>query len=352
MPLTVYAKKFVGRVFVEFDYKSFHVATMGYCANDQDYIRFSQIDPHSIFTSHIGLPGVEPVNMSWSDSDIKRYCKELRAATKVYFRLPTGEDMTFDKIRQAMGKPTVLGNQLGLGARKLQRQNRRFIHYVSKSERELAKVKYPPSAEELQTRIAEEFRKPEAWKGEIKKLADKQKFLLLKEWGYIQYFFEVYRYQWNARELRWRQTNGADSEKVLAFPVQGYAHGMLKQHGILDCRDKGYTDEHFFVNTIHDSVIYCPEAEKADKAIADIYAEMTKPCRQLVNSATGPKGLKIDCDVSVGLNWAKYSKTNPVGMQEIGISSESGRARVSRQAGFMTGYTRAIRDSYDLAFRA
>ena len=53
-----------GYVFLEFDKKSFHVATMGYACNDATYIRFSQLDPHSIFTSYI-MPLVGESLLRW-----------------------------------------------------------------------------------------------------------------------------------------------------------------------------------------------------------------------------------------------------------------------------------------------
>ena len=46
-----------------------------------------------------------------------------------------------------------------------------------------------------------------------------------------------------------------------------------------------------------------PEVGKVDKCIESIYKIMTKPCKRLVNEATGVEGLKIDVEVSMGQNW-------------------------------------------------
>ena len=68
-----------GYCFVEFDKKSYHVGTMGYCANDRDYIRFSQIDPHSILGSYID-PSVigGSIDLKWSDEDIRKAAGEFK----------------------------------------------------------------------------------------------------------------------------------------------------------------------------------------------------------------------------------------------------------------------------------
>src|SRR4029077_7630046 len=58
-----------GYSFIEFDKKSFHVATLGYCAEDASYIRFSQLDPHSIFASYIcPRDWCKPITMDLPDA--------------------------------------------------------------------------------------------------------------------------------------------------------------------------------------------------------------------------------------------------------------------------------------------
>ena len=68
---------------MEFDKKSFHVASLGYLANDVDYLRFASLDPHSIFTSYI-MPASwgEAISFRDSDTDILGQCKEIKARSK------------------------------------------------------------------------------------------------------------------------------------------------------------------------------------------------------------------------------------------------------------------------------
>lgn len=288
-----------GRCFVEFDKKSFHVATMGYCANDRDYIRFSQIDPHSIFASYIDPTLIgEIISLKWSDKDIKEAADNVKKESKKRGK----EDYGID-IRQAMAKPTVLGNQLGLGARKLQWQNRRYIKTLR-------------DAEGLQELLKGLFPKVHAFKDNIREKAHIDRYLMT-EFGFIQYFYDVYSFRFDKKINNWRKAPGEDSEKVIALPVQGNAFGMLDRE-ILEMDRLGICDEHWFINTIHDSVIFEPEIVKRDRCIEEVTRIMNGPCGVLVNEATGPEGLVVRVDASVGMNWKAYDKErNPGGLQEV-----------------------------------
>src|ERR1035441_5696413 len=101
---------------------------MGYCANDKNYIRFSQIDPHSILGSYIDTSIIgQSISLKWSDSDILLAASEFKKRCKQHKAKDPQHNVD---VRQELAKPTVLGNQLELGPKKLQRQNRRFIEWV------------------------------------------------------------------------------------------------------------------------------------------------------------------------------------------------------------------------------
>ena len=281
-----------GYCFVEFDARSFHVATMGYVANDKDYIRFSQLDPHSIFASYV-MPSEwgKPIDLALDDDDILDRCKWIKAKCKEVKQLDPKHGVN---IRQDTAKPTVLGNQLGLGPVKLQRMNRRAIHSLSE-----AKV--------LQATLADLFPKVAKFKDDIRQLAHQQTYLILKEWGKIQYFFDVFNYRYNKRVGRWDQGNGTDSEKAIAFPVQGHAFGMIDMEAMeLDLG--GYMEEFNFLLGIHDSLMFMPEIGKRDKCIEVVNGVMSKPCSRLVNDATGPLGLKVGVEVAIGGNWREMKE--------------------------------------------
>lgn len=304
-----------GYTFVEFDYKSYHVATMGYCANDKDYIRFSQIDPHSILGSYID-PSIigQSISLKWSDQDIllaakefKKRCKEIKAKDPLH---------AID-IRQELAKPTVLGNQLGLGPRKLQHQNRKFVHWVFKKER-LAQRGVGISAEELQEILDNLFEKPRLFKQNIKDKAFIER-KLIDEFGRIQYFYDIYTFSYSKKQGKWIKHEGDGAREPIAFRVQGTAFGALQTH-LLEIENIGLCELHNFCNSIHDSVIFMPEIRRLDNCIADISSELIKPCHKLVNDATGIEGLKVGVEAAVGRNWMAYDKeSNKEGMQEVKI---------------------------------
>ena len=289
-----------GYTFVSFDYQRFHVATMGYCANDPSYIQFALMDSHTIFTSH--LVG-QPIDLGWSKSDIMAACKELRKGSYVL----NGERLSNGVIRQKVSKPAVLGNQLGLGARKLHYQNREYIQTEMQAQR-------------YQDILAGEFPKPNRFKDQIRERAHNQTYLI-NQFGRIQHFYEVFKFKWNDRAGSWDKRPGNDSEKVIAFPVQSNAHDMIQGKlfdiGLERCDYWG------FMNCVHDSLEFMPRNEDVEECIDVVGNIMVQPCPQLVAPAC-PMGLSVGVDVAVGKNWASWvgedeegKEPNPDGMKEI-----------------------------------
>lgn len=174
-------------------------------------------------------------------------------------------------------------------------------------------------AEEFQEKLAGLFPKVAKFKEFIRDKAHQQTYLVLEEWGKIQYFYDVYNYQFNKRFGRWDRHNGTDSEKAIAFPVQGYAFGMIDEELIRIALAGGCRMYNFLLG-IHDSLIFMPRIEDAEKCDEMVVGEMSKHCKQLVNKATKVEGLQVAVEVAAGRNWANYDKEkNPEGMAEIKI---------------------------------
>ncbi len=319
---TEYGNEFRGMVeapkgycFVEFDKKSFHVGTLGYCANDKDYIRYSQLDPHSILGSYID-PSIlgGSISLRWSDADILVATKEFKKKCKEHKNKDKQHNID---VRQELAKPTVLGNQLELGPKKLQRQNRRFITYSYKQQRILNRGT-GLSAEELQDILNGLFPKVPPYKVRVKEKAFIDKYLI-NEFGFVQQFYDVFTFSFNKKTLKWDRREGEGAREPIAFRVQGCAFGMMDVE-VLEMEEKGLCEEFNFCNTIHDSNVFLPEIGKRDRCIEEVYKIMNQPCKYLVNEATGPEGLVIGSEVAVGFNWKGYDeKSNKEGMQEIKI---------------------------------
>lgn len=309
-----------GYSFIELDKSRFHICTMGYCANDSSYIRFGQLDSHSIFASHIcPRDWCKPITMDMSDEEIreqanwlKKKCKEVKASDPQH---------TLD-IRQDVAKTVVLANQLGQGYRNLYRKNRRVIESEGQA-------KY------LQEMLGDLFSKVRRFKDDIRAVAHGlgggatreqmelkerfggPKYLLLKEWGVIDYFFDVYNWRWTPT-YGWKMYPGSDSEKAIAFPVQGIAFGMLKyEHRLMD--ERGWLDAYGFINSIHDSNVFLTRNSSRDNCLSEISSVMNAPCPRLVNRATGPEGLRVAVEATMGKNLQDYSESNTEGMKEVKI---------------------------------
>lgn len=277
-----------GYTFVEGDFRRFHVHTMAYLAGDKDYLRFAQLDSHSIFCSHV--MNFNPISMKWGNGDIKLAAKETKKR--------------FPVERQGMAKPVVLGNQLGLGRRKLYQQNRKYI---------ASEIK----AGELQDIITEMFPRVSKTKDAIRRQAQDQGYLV-DPWGRPDYFHDVLHWRWNKVKNMWVDSPGGDSEKVLAHMVQGTAFGM-KYEKSLELERIGANEEYNFINDMHDALNFIVEDEKVDRCIETLVRVMGSPCAKLKHEIC-PEGLQVGVDVSLGKNWQKWDNDkNPEGMREIEI---------------------------------
>jgi hypothetical protein len=279
-----------GYEFSEIDYKTFHVAVMGYVANDPSYIRYSQMDPHSIFASHIiHDPEITPVNLQ---TMTKEQIKEITSKIKEKYK----------EVRQKTAKPVVLGNQLGLGPLRLYTQNRKYINGVN-------------HAKEMQDILARLFPLVEKAKDFIRELAHRQKYLG-NPWGRRQDFYDVFTYSWDKKFSSWKKTGGSDSEKSLAFIVQSCAFGMIAEK-ILECERLGYNERYQWINSIHDSSQFYRHIEEREEFISLVIPIYTSPCKWLTAPAC-PNGLAVAVDHSIGRNWKEYNpETNPEGMKEV-----------------------------------
>jgi hypothetical protein len=75
------------------------------------------------------------------------------------------------------------------------------------------------------------------------------------------------------------------------------------QDELLKCEIEGICEEHNFITTIHDSLMFMPEVGKKDRCIEAVYRIMTQATTKLRNEATGPEGLRVGVEIAVGDNW-------------------------------------------------
>lgn len=272
-----------GYWFVEFDYERFHVVTMGWAANDPDYIRFGKLDCHSIFTSYV-YPDVQDIDLSWSEDEIQQAVREYR-------KIPE-----FERLRNTQCKHTVLANNNGAGPRKLWYMTRPGIPTIAR-------------AEELQRILAERFPRTEQFKKAVTIQAHRDGYLL-NIWGYLREFSDVYVAKWNKHICAWRHAPGSQYNEAISFHVQATAFGLLKQK-LYEMDKMGILEKHGFVNTIHDSYVFLTRDPEA--CVEEVSAILSRPCTLLTNDAA-PGGLTVGFEISCGRNLAGRSEDNPQGL--------------------------------------
>jgi hypothetical protein len=292
-----------GHVFVEFDKSRFHVAMMGREALSPRYIRFAKLDSHSIFTSWIAKEKSLEVDLDHdSDEVAKAKIKEIKSR--------------FKEIRDLQAKPAVLGNQLGLGARKMHFMNRKGIPTIR-------------HAEMLQKKLAEQFPEVERYKEMITTLAYNQRYLITP-FGYIRHFYDVLQNKWNRGRNEWELKHGDDFEKALALNIQSNSFCQMKTEWACMIKEHDAFEKFGFINTIHDSNMFHPTIKDLQGCAEKVFRVMMGPCWELRNGAC-PEGLVVGVGVTIGKNlqdW--YDKKdgkkpyNPEGMREVNVFMKDG----------------------------
>jgi len=255
---------------------------LGREAQSKAYMDLAACDPHSWFASY--LIG-KPVDYSLFESNPQRF-KELLREIKAEYPV----------VRNTQAKPALLGVGLGLQPRKLYWLNR-----AQEISGQMVGIPNEKTARKLLGMLKE--LRPELFEYQDR-IVDQagRKANLINEWGFIRWFYDV---------------KGEDREKAIAFNVQGNAHGMLKQK-LIEMNARGYLERYWYINTIHDSVVFEPLEGEWEECAALVRGVMESPCIELADSVVCPEGLRVGVEISKGRNWAEYDKIgNPEGMRKI-----------------------------------
>ncbi len=306
-----------GRRLVEIDKKSFHAQTLAFEAKDKAYARLSAIDVHSYMTAHrLKFPEAKDL-LSWSDADMLGWIKEKKKDPKIYPaeavpNYPQG--LTFQQVRDYKSKRVILGIGFCQGAASIFEQNPEG--YKDKKE-----------VQTFLDLFGTIFDKVKKFQTEITQLVHKQTYLISR-WGYIRRFYDVF--QWDPK--KWNTFSGSmgdwshgdDFEAAVAFLPANDAFGMLKEE-MLRCagyeiwpsqsRAKEREDlflKYRFINQIHDSLIFHPDTNEAEKCIEDVLKIMREPCPTLYWSGMENEGIPgwtkdglfVDAEAMIGTDWA------------------------------------------------
>lgn len=258
---------------MEFDYKSFHALTLGFEAQDADYMRAARLDVHTLVSGEVLKLHDARKILEKTDQEIMEYCKWYKS------------DPVRKQHRDDPAKKAILGIGFGLGVRKLYDMNRDSFanEKAARHVREVIEFLFPKI-----------FKFQDA----CRQKAHDQTFLLSR-FNYLRWFFDVFH--WDSKSHKY--IPGEDAESAIAFLPANDAFGVIKE-AMVEMDETGWMRKFNFFNTIHDSLMFlCPDA-MVEECAHLIHSIMTIPSPQLVDPVVAPSGLQCDVEVAVGQNWS------------------------------------------------
>jgi uracil-DNA glycosylase family 4 len=262
-----------GMLLAEWDFKSCHVLTLGYLANDPNYIRLARIDMHSIMTGHfLKLWRVQEI-LKESDAELKARCKWLKSNDK------------YKDIRDSKIKHAGLGIGNGLKANGLYDRYMEFFSGVAEAKAILAAYE-------------EVFPKVFAWQRWVQQRAHEQTFLQT-EFGHLRHYYEVFR--WDGRKSEWG--HGDQGEEAISFWLSNIAFGHIREK-LKELDRAGLAERYGLCDNIHDSCVFHFDERLLEEMLVRVRPILESPSKVLIGPAA-PEGLWIGVDCAVGKNWGE-----------------------------------------------
>jgi uracil-DNA glycosylase family 4 len=269
-----------GHILTEWDYKSCHVLTLGFLAEDSNYIRCARIDMHSIVTGHkLGLWHALELLRDHDDAYILSKCKWLKSNPE------------WRHIRDARMKHAILGIGNGLKARGL------YEKHMEDFSSQRDAQSFLDVAEEL-------FPKVFAWHKWVQQLAHDQTFLKT-QYGHMRRFYEVFT--WNYKKAAYG--HGDQAEEAISYWLSNIAFGYIREH-LKELGRLGLDSKYGLCNNVHDSLVFHFPADLLDEHIREVYPVLIAPSRVLCHPTIAPDGLWIDAELNAGRNWGEMEEVN------------------------------------------
>ena len=266
-----------GNLIIEADYKSYHVLTTGFCAEDSSYMRLARLDMHSFVAGH--LLG------QWKADQIIGESDEALLERFAWLK----QDSARKRVRDKQAKPTILGVGFGMGYRRLYQENLEHFENERQAKRTLEVIQFL-------------FPKVFAWQDRVRRQAHEQTYLL-SPFGHVRRFYEVFR--WDSKKGGWAPGDQAD--EAVAFLPANIAFGNIRET-MKYIHRKGIDKQYNLVNNIHDSLMWIVQERELEHAIRDIYLAMTRPSEVLRHPILAPHGLVVDVEIAAGKDWASLKE--------------------------------------------
>jgi hypothetical protein len=302
-----------GRVLTEWDFKSCHIITLGFLAEDLQYMRLGRLDMHSFIAGHFLRlwDGNELVHED--DATLRAKFKALKQVVE------------YKHVRDDQAKHGILGIGNGLKARGLyERYMENFpprtcpvCHGHGKvagarkdTFRKCAECKGMGMQPGL--KIAQEvldiaerlFPKVFAWQRRIQKVAHEQQYLKT-HFGHIRRFYEVFRWDASRHEMG----HGDQAEEAIAFWLANIAFGHIREK-LKELHAAGLDARYGLFNNVHDSFMFHFDADEIETHIAEVYPILVSPSKVLRHPTICPDGLVIDVEGAWGHTWDAMKEIN------------------------------------------
>ncbi len=295
---------------IAFDYKSFHVLTLGFEAGCAQYMRMARLDMHSFFAiAGLLRTELEDQLFARADGELRDLFRHYRKSPHAY---PEFGGMTFEQIRAEKAKRAILGIGFGQGGYSLWKLNPESFANAQE-------------AEMVIDRLNGLFPMPEKWRQEVTLRADVD-HQLVSRYGYVRRFWDVYHrrpvadnYQPRGRERvwmhkdgqRWLLTRGDDAEAAIAFLPANDAFGMVRSRMALIGED-GLDERYGLINQIHDSLVFDCAPQYEEECIHTIREILERPSEVLVDLGVAPEGLSCAVEVKRGRSLAEMQEVQSV----------------------------------------
>jgi uracil-DNA glycosylase family 4 len=300
-----------GKVITEWDYKSCHVQTLGFLAEDLNYMRMGRLDIHSFVAGHF-------LNLWDGRKIIHESDDELRARFKWLKSDPERK-----RVRDDQAKHAILGIGNGLKARGLfERYMESFPPRPCPACSGTGKVpgvrglKHCPACKGLAfipgQRIAEEvleicellFTKVFEFQRREVKVAHEQQYLKT-DFGHLRRFYEVFR--WDPR--KGAMAPGDQHEEAIAYRLANIAHAHLRE-AMKELGRRGLDEKYGMYNQIHDALQFHFDERLLDEHVQEIREVLVAPSKVLRHPTICPDGLVIDVEAAYGRTWAMMEPLN------------------------------------------
>ena len=317
-----------GHVITEWDFKSCHIITLGFLAEDLNYMRLGRLDMHSFVAGHF-------LDL-WDGRELfKLSDDELRAKFKWLKSNPE-----WKLVRDDQAKHGILGIGNGLQARGLYERymesfpprvcpackgTGREVGARAAATRKCATCKGTAfqSGQDIADevlRVAELLFPRIAPFQESQRREAHERTQLTTPFGHIRRFYEVYR--WDSKRAAWG--HGDQAEEAVAFRLANIAFGHIREK-LKELAAEGLDERYGLFNNVHDSFMFHFPEELLARHIAEVWPVLVAPSKVLVNSVA-PGGLSVGVEGSVGRNWSDKTDQNPEGMTAIMMPKETANA--------------------------